>query len=126
MGVPAGEARLRVGGPTQRVAPGLLGESGLRVGWTAGSLPQYDVVHEGRWLGRVDLAWPEARLIVEYEGAYHFEGLQIARDDVRLERLVAAGWRVLRVAAHDLHDMEALVARIAEALRSGARGGLLL
>lgn len=89
-------------------------------------VPQYDVVHEGRWLGRADLAWPEARLIVEYEGAYHFDGLQIARDDVRLERMVAAGWRVLRVAAHDLRDMGALVTRIAEALGSHPSGGVLL
>lgn len=105
-------------------------ESWVRVACALSGLPaptpQYDVVHEGRWLGRVDLAWPEARLIVEYEGAYHFEGLQIARDDVRLERMAAAGWRVLRVAAHDLHDVDALVARIAEMLRSAPRGGVLL
>lgn len=102
-------------------------ESWVRVACALGGLPapvpQYDVVHQGRWLGRVDLAWPEAHLIVEYEGAYHFEGLQIARDDARIQRLVAAGWRVLRIAAHDLHDMAALVARIAEALRSQTPGG---
>lgn len=83
-------------------------------------VPQYDVLDDGVWLGRVDLAWPESRLIVEYEGEYHFDGLQLARDDVRLRRLVAAGWRVIRLAAHDLRDMETVVRRIAAALSEPA------
>lgn len=95
-------------------------ESWVRVACVLGGLPaptpQYDVVHAGTWLARVDLAWPDARLIVEYEGAYHFDGLQIERDDVRLARLVAAGWRVIRLAAHDLRDLDAVVARIAAEL----------
>jgi len=55
-------------------------------------------------------------VIVEYEGAYHFDGVQIARDDVRIARLVAAGWTVIRVAAHDLRDMDGVVRRIAWAI----------
>jgi very-short-patch-repair endonuclease len=70
----------------------------------------------GAFLGRVDLAFPEVRLAVEYEGAYHFEDGQIARDDVRYQRLREAGWTVLRVSAADLHDLDALVARIRRAL----------
>ncbi|MGY2082690.1 endonuclease domain-containing protein [Blastococcus sp. SYSU DS0539] len=81
-------------------------------------VPQYEVVEGGVWLGRVDLAWPAQRLVVEYEGAYHFDGVQVVRDDERYRRLVAAGWRVIRVAAHDLRAMEAVVARIRDALRS--------
>jgi very-short-patch-repair endonuclease len=81
-------------------------------------VPQYDVVEAGRWLGRVDLAWPQARLIVEYEGEYHFDGLQIERDDARLGRLAAAGWHVIRMSAADLRDMDAVVRRIAAALAS--------
>jgi Protein of unknown function (DUF559) len=95
-------------------------ESWVRVACALGGLPapipQFDVVADGVWLARVDLAWPDARVIVEYEGEYHFDGLQIARDDVRLSRLVAAGWRVIRVAAHDLRDMDAVVSRIAAEL----------
>ena len=102
-------------------------ESWVRVACSLAGLPspvpQYDVMHDGAWLGRVDLAWPEARLIVEYEGEYHFDGLQIARDDVRLRRLVAAGWRVIRLAAHDLRDMDAVVTRIkSELVRSFSAG----
>jgi len=83
-------------------------------------IPQFDVMADGVWLGRVDLAWPDARVIVEYEGEYRFDGLQIARDDVRLRRLVAAGWRVIRLAAHDLRTMDAVVARIAVELTRSA------
>jgi hypothetical protein len=79
-------------------------------------IPQFTVVEDGRFLGRVDLAWPEQRVIVEYEGAYHFDGLQISRDDRRYEQLVAAGWLVIRLSASDLRDLDAVVERIARAL----------
>ena len=79
-------------------------------------IPQFEVLAAGRFLGRVDLAWPESRLIVEYEGAYHFDDLQIRRDDRRYERLIAAGWRVIRLSAPDLRDLDAVVARIAREL----------
>jgi hypothetical protein len=79
-------------------------------------VPQYVVVVGGEFLGEVDLAWPEARLIVEYEGAHHFDGLQIVRDDARYARLVAAGWRVIRLGSADLWDLDAVVARIRAAL----------
>ena len=99
-------------------------ESWVRVACALGGLPapvpQYDVVHEGAWLGRVDLAWPDARLIVEYEGEYHFDGLQIIRDDRRYEQLIAAGWRVIRLSAADLRDMDAVVRRIEAELGSVA------
>lgn len=95
-------------------------ESWVRVACALAGLPapvpQYEVVEEGVWLARADLAWPEARLIVEYEGSYHFADGQIVRDDARIERLIAAGWRVIRLAAHDLQDMDDIVRRIAEAL----------
>ena len=81
-------------------------------------VPQYEVVEDGTWLARVDLAWPGHRVIVEYDGEYHFEGLQIAKDDVRLGALVAAGWHVIRLSAADLRHMEGVVSRIAAALRT--------
>ena len=67
-------------------------------------------------LARVDFAWPEERLAVEYEGAYHFDGIQIVRDDVRIAALEAAGWRVIRISAADLRDLEALVEKVRAAL----------
>ncbi|MGY1811109.1 endonuclease domain-containing protein [Blastococcus sp. SYSU D00669] len=95
-------------------------ESWLRVAIHLSDLPhpvpQYEIHDSGMFLGKGDLAWPEAKLIVEYEGAYHFDDLQIPRDDRRYARLVAAGWRVIRVTAADLHDLDAVVARIRDAL----------
>lgn len=95
-------------------------ESRVRVACVRAGLPvpvpQFVVLAHGEFLGRVDLAWPEARLIVEYEGSHHFDELQIRRDDRRYERLVAAGWRVIRLSAVDLRDMAAVVERIARAL----------
>jgi very-short-patch-repair endonuclease len=79
-------------------------------------VPQFVVLSHGEFLGRVDLAWPEAQLIVEHEGAHHFDELQIRRDDRRYERLAAAGWRVIRLSSADLRDLAAVVERIARAL----------
>jgi hypothetical protein len=102
-------------------------ESWVRVACALGGLPapvpQFDVVDDGTWLARVDLAWPEARVVVEYEGEHHFDGLQIARDDVRLGRLVAAGWTVVRLSAADLRSMDDVVRRIGEALGVVPRSG---
>ena len=95
-------------------------ESRVRVACVRAGLPrpvpQFVVLAAGEFLGRVDLAWPEYRLIVEYEGAHHFDDLQIRRDDRRYERLVAAGWRVIRLSAPDLRDMDGVVRRIRDAL----------
>lgn len=95
-------------------------ESWVRVACVRAGLPmpvpQYVVVEDGDFLGAVDLAWPEVRLIVEYEGAYHFDELQIVKDDARYERLTAAGWRVIRLSSSDLRDMATIVERIRAAL----------
>lgn len=95
-------------------------ESWVRVACLQGGLPapvpQFVVTEAGQWLAQVDFAWPEARLIVEYEGSYHFDGRQIIKDDGRYERLEAAGWTVIRLLAADLRDLDAVVARIRAAL----------
>ena len=81
-------------------------------------VPQFDVVVErGVFLGQVDLAWPEARLVVEYEGAVPLRrSCRSPRTTRRYERLVAAGWRVIRLSAADLRDLDAVVERIRAAL----------
>ena len=94
-------------------------ESRVRVALLMAGLapvPQFEVRVGGRFLARVDLAVPEARLAVEYEGAHQFSGAQIARDDVRIAALEGAGWTVLRLSAADLRDLDAVVARVRAAL----------
>lgn len=78
-------------------------------------VPQYPV-DVGDFVVHVDLGFPEAQLALEYEGAYHFEGDQIVRDDERYDRLRAAGWTVIRLSSADLRDLDAVVARIRAAL----------
>jgi hypothetical protein len=89
-------------------------ESRVRVACVLAGLcpvPQYEVLVDGLEL-HVDLAFPEARLAVEYEGAYHFEETQIVRDDARYALLVAAGWRILRLSSADLRDLDGVIRRI--------------
>lgn len=79
-------------------------------------VPQFEVRSGGRFVARVDLAYPEHRLAIEYDGRWHAETGQFGRDRRRLNALVSAGWRVVHVTAQDLHDMDALVAGIRAAL----------
>ena len=100
-------------------------ESHLRVLLALAGLhpvPQHVVRDRGgSFVARVDLAFPQQRIAVEYDGLWHNERGQFARDRQRLNRLVAAGWTVLHVTAADLKHPEALVARILQML--GTREG---
>jgi hypothetical protein len=56
----------------------------------------------GRWLARVDLAWPSRGLIVELDGyATHGTPEALRADLLRQNALIAAGWKVLRFAWAD-------------------------
>lgn len=77
---------------------------------------QYRIVADGEFVARVDFAWPDLRIALEYDGLWHAESGQFARDRRRLNRLQAAGWRVVFVTAADLHRPERLLAALAQAL----------
>lgn len=81
------------------------------------AVPQH-VVRDSRggFVARVDLAFPEQRVAVEHDGAWHAEPAQFARDRARLNRLLAAGWRVVHVTAADLRSPDAVAARVTAAL----------
>ncbi|TFV65026.1 UNVERIFIED_ORG: hypothetical protein E4P37_11720 [Bacillus sp. AZ43] len=72
----------------------------------------------GREIARVDFAWPELRVALEYDGAWHGEPGQFGRDRRRLNRLTAAGWLVVFVTAADLHRPDLLLSRIERVLAS--------
>jgi very-short-patch-repair endonuclease len=80
-------------------------------------VPQF-VVRDARggFVARVDLAFPERRVAVEYDGAWHAEPGQFAKDRRRLNALLAAGWRVIHLTAADLRTPDAVVARVAALL----------
>jgi very-short-patch-repair endonuclease len=95
-------------------------ETRLRLLLRASHLPppvaQHVVRDADGFVARVDFAWPELRLALEYDGAWHGERGQFAADRRRLNRLTAAGWQVIFVTAADLHRPEQLIARIRRAL----------
>jgi very-short-patch-repair endonuclease len=67
---------------------------------------------EGRVVAKVDLGFPDERVAVEYDGAYHAESGQFAKDRRRLNALQAAGWVVVFVTAADLADLDAVADRV--------------
>jgi very-short-patch-repair endonuclease len=66
----------------------------------------------------VDALWPKQRLIVEVDGfAYHSNRAAFERDRARDQRLIAAGYRVIRVTWIQLRDKPiAVITTIAQAL----------
>ena len=70
------------------------------------------------FLGRVDLCWPDHRLVVECDGRkWHDPADARDADRLRDNRLTAASWRVLRFTwAQVLHDPETVVAQVAACL----------
>ncbi len=95
-------------------------ETRVRLLLRGGGLPtpvaQYEIRHGGLFVARVDFAWPEVKVALEYDGAWHGETGQFARDRRRLNRMQEAGWRVVFVTAADLHDPARLQVMVRAAL----------
>ncbi len=66
-----------------------------------------------------DLSWPEFKIVIEYDGRWHrTRPGQSDADADRHERLVDAGWLVVRVRAAELFDKpSAVIARLVRRLR---------
>ena len=99
------ESRLRV----------LLVRSGLD-----GLVPQYVVSDaSGRFVARLDLAFPRYRVAVEYDGAFHWK--QRREDDRRRDAVRLLGWTVLVVSAEDYYrHPDDVIARVRTALADAA------
>ncbi|HSL07827.1 MAG TPA: hypothetical protein VK887_07585, partial [Pseudonocardiaceae bacterium] len=65
-----------------------------------------------------DLAFPERRLAVEYDGVWHGALLQVGPDRDRLNRLHAAGWDVVFITAQHLREPRRLVCTVRVALEA--------
>jgi hypothetical protein len=121
-GIRQAERALELSSPLAESPP----ESRLRVTLVLDGLapvPQYDVrAADGRWLARVDLAFPDARVAIEYDGKdVHSQEDVFTRDRQRQNALVGAGWVVLRYTAEDLRlRRPAIVAEVRRAILAAA------
>lgn len=96
-------------------------ESVLRVRLVLGGLPrpvtQLPIRLPSGFVAHPDLAWPDWRVAVEYDGIWHADAEQLHSDRRRLNHLVTAGWTVLHVTGRRLHtDFPALLHEIRTAL----------
>lgn len=94
-------------------------ESRARVALVLAGMPpevQYPVELRGRRY-RLDLAFPEQRIAVEYDGADHRTQRRARLDLAREAALTAAGWRILRFDAYEvLFRPDRIVAAVRAAL----------
>ena len=73
----------------------------------------------GRFLARTDLYYRDQRLAIEYDGGTHRESL--VYDNRRQNRLLEAGYRLLRFTSEDFRNADGIVAQVATAIRVSAR-----
>lgn len=102
-------------------------ETVLRLLLVDAGLPEPEInglifTDEGQFIAESDLVYRRQRVLIEYEGEYHFGGVRQARKDItRYERLQELGWRVIRVTVDDIRlHPEETIARVRTAL-AGAR-----
>jgi hypothetical protein len=126
----AGARGARTAGRAFGLADGRSGspqESRLRVRLVLAGLPrpmcQYEVVLASGLVLHPDLAWPEYKVAVEYDGGYHAEPDRLHLDRRRLNQFVTAGWIVLHVTSVRMRsDFGGIVREVRAALESrGAR-----
>lgn len=82
---------------------------------------QYQVRERGRFIARVDFAFPDVKLAIEADGRdWHYGHARWEQDLRRRSRLSAAGWRVIHITWQRLkEDPEGVVAEITRALLAG-------
>ncbi|MEO3774143.1 hypothetical protein [Micromonospora sp. B9E7] len=101
-------------------------ESRTRVRLVLAGLPrpetQWVVAEQGRFVARLDLAWPKLKVAVEYDGLWHDDPEQFHRDRRRLNRLLGGDWIVLHVTAKRLRDdFDEFLSEVRAALQARSR-----
>ena len=112
-----GQRGIRVARRVLAVADPLAGspmESVLRWMILDAGLPRPVLQHavrdpQRKFIGRVDMAWPERRVLVEFDGDVHRERDVFVNDVRRQNGLVLAGWVVLRFTSADVRGRPAWV-----------------
>ncbi len=95
-------------------------EPGRRVDLVRAELPipvgQYEVWDGRRFVARLDLAWPEWKVAVEYDGWDHTLEDRRGRDVERIDALRRLGWVVITVTARQYRTPGWIERRVREAL----------
>lgn len=122
---PRGRRRVRAALPLLTGRSRSRPESLLRVALLAAGLPAPQVntpVHDalGQWVAEPDLAYAEARLAIEYQGALHADPDRMRRDLTRGLELHRAGWLVLSYGAPDLRHPATVAADVRRVLTTRA------
>ena len=99
-------------------------ESRLRLVLARGGLPSPALQHQvwnnaGTCVARLDLAYVDARLGIEYDGECHWEPRAVRKDLLRQNALRALSWTLLRFTAEDvLRHPQRLVTQVRAALQT--------
>lgn len=73
---------------------------------------QHEVWHAGRFVARIDAAYPDRKIAIEVDGyGAHTSPEAFQRDRTRQNHLVTLGWTVLRFTWADVVDRPAMVAQ---------------
>src|SRR5690606_31308174 len=74
---------------------------------------QWQVFDGSRLVGRVDLAYPELKIAIEYDGDGHRTDKEQWRRDIRRQReLERLGWIVIHLTESDLEDPAAFLGHL--------------
>ncbi|MDQ1124560.1 endonuclease domain-containing protein [Microbacterium trichothecenolyticum] len=97
--------------PRESIVRSILVRAGLpepELNWTLRT-------HTGTFVARLDMAYPQHRVAVEYDGRQHADPEQFRRDADRWRAIAEEGWTLIRVVAHHLtapqHDIVGPVRR---------------
>ena len=97
-------------------------ETVLRLAITRAGLPEPELNWElrdenGRFVARLDLAYPQFRVASEYDGRHHADEQQFRTDADRWDDIRAQDWNLVRVLSHHLRpDPRIAVEKVASAL----------
>lgn len=106
-------------------------ESRLRMLIVLAGLPEPTVNltfygQDGAWEIRLDMSYPDQKVIVEYDGRHHGDDIdQWHRDLSRREHLERRGWRLIVVTSPDFHGSpENVLSRVRDALIDRGASGV--
>ena len=75
-----------------------------------------NILDDGQWLARADMAWLKEMVILEYDGLAHLDEGRRRSDAVRRNLLQDAGWTVIVATARDLRNPTQLIGFVRAAL----------